>query len=298
MEQKQVLIIVLNYNSPNDTLYCLKSLRKYIPPALADIFLVENSPKPSAIGKEFADFYEVVPNRGYSHGNNIGLQKAIQEYYSYALLLNNDTFCTYNFLSGILTVMQDQGYAAASPKIIMASLKDDVPQAMPQLAYAGAFAPSKLGHWYPRGAFKDGRDINAFSQNETCDWLSGACLIVGTKYLGQVGLLDEDYFLYYEDVDWCLRAKKKGLKLGYVGSEYLYHQHSKSTSTIKSFYYPRAFLIFIKKHFPNHFIIALKRFFWHYFWPHFKGFKFKALWNDLQILKSVIIYCIFKHTKG
>lgn len=293
---KPVLITILNYNNPQDTLLCLKSLRQYLPRDLADILLVENSKRPSGAGKELADFYRVVPNKGYSHGNNVGLRMAQKNEYPYVLLLNNDIICGYDFLSNSLEIMRKEKFAAASPKIILANHEGSKIAPLSQLSFAGAYAPKKLEHWYPRGAFQDGQDITAFSKVESSDWLSGACLIIETKYLKTVGLLDQDYFLYYEDVDWCVRAKKHGLMLGYIGAEYLYHQQSKSTSHVKRFYYPRAFILFIKKHFPEEFHLALKRFLWHYLWPHIKNCQIGAVWNDIKILGSIFLFSILKRT--
>lgn len=284
--RKDVLIIVLNYQNPQDTILCLQSLRQHIPAELADILLVENSIKPDGAGKELADFYQIVHNKGYSHGNNVGLRKAIKENYPFSLLLNNDAICDYNFLSPLLLAMEKYEADALSPKIVLAEVNTNGWKKIDRLAFGGAFATDKLEYWYPRGVFGS-TPVHSFSNDEPCDWLSGACLLLRNSFLKKVGFLDEDYFLYYEDVDWSLRAKRKGGKLWYIGSESVYHQHSKSTSVVKEFYYPRAFLLFNYKHFPGQFKLAIKRFYFHYFQPHLKNADINAMFNDLKILLSV-----------
>lgn len=291
MNNKPVLITILNYKNPEDTLLCLRSLRKHIPRELADIFLVENSPQPSGAGKELTDFYQIVPNKGYSHGNNVGLRMAYKKGYRYTLILNNDTLCDYNFLESLIHAIEANKADAVSPKIIHCKIENHTLHKINKLAYAGAFTPSKLEHWYPRGVFGD-TPATMYAQNESCDWLSGACLLLRTEVLSLVGLFDEDYFLYYEDVDWSLRAKQRGASLWYIGNEIIYHQHSKSTSEVKAFYYPRAFLIFIHKHFPNQLKLALKRFVHHYIFPHLRQHDFRSLRNDVRVLFSVIKYTI------
>ncbi len=67
------------------------------------------------------------------------------------------------------------------------------------------------------------------------DYITGCCLLIKRQVIEKIGLLSEDYFLYYEDVDWCLRAKKAGYDCGLVANAKIYHKQSRSAG---EFSYP------------------------------------------------------------
>jgi GT2 family glycosyltransferase len=82
------------------------------------------------------------------------------------------------------------------------------------------------------------------------DYLSGACLLVRKELLDRVGLLSTDYFLYWEDVDWCFRARQLGYRLAYVPSAIVWHKVSTATRKIqakKIYYWARGLIYFIKR---------------------------------------------------
>ena len=72
------------------------------------------------------------------------------------------------------------------------------------------------------------------SNNKFIDYISGCCLLIKKEVIGQIGLMDEDYFLYYEDTDWCLRAEKAGFWCALVSQAKIYHKISQSVAKLPS----------------------------------------------------------------
>jgi len=163
-------------------------------------------------------------NLGFAGGNNLGIKYAIRTGADYILLINNDaTVIEKNFLSKILRV------------------KGDIVSPMVKYKNKGTIT-------YDYGGLVDklfGRNTHLHSLPiETPDYFSGVCLLIKSKVFRKIGLLDDHFFLYYEDVDFCLRAKKAGLKLAFSPNSSIFHNLSTSANKFGK----RKILILAKSH--------------------------------------------------
>lgn len=211
----------------------LDSLRAITYPAY-EVLLVDNG----ALPDEFPDYEAHLPevrvirsseNLGFAGGNNLAIQEARGQY---ILLLNNDTVVPPNFLEPLVELMEtkpDSGIV--SPKIYY----HEDPR---RLQYAGQ---GQLNFVTGRGqdAAKGQLDEGQFETVRTTDFTHGACMLIRREVLEQIGLLTEDYFLYYEELDFCLRTRATGWQLYYTPQSYIHHRESVSVgkaSPLKTHY--------------------------------------------------------------
>lgn len=154
-------------------------------------------------------------NRGFAGGNNIGIKQALEKGADYVLLLNNDTVVEPDFLRELVKVGE-------SDKKI------------------GILGPigGKITRFYTKG----------IHVTENIDYISGACMLVKRGVIEKIGLMHEDYFLYFEDVEWCLKARKVGYKCVLVPEAKIWHKVS-SSAKAESFSY-------IYYHFRNGLLLA------------------------------------------
>jgi GT2 family glycosyltransferase len=224
------------------------------------------------------------PNRGFAAACNLAIKRALNNGYEYIWLVNNDLFVEPSTLSVLLDAMQsDERVAAVAPKI----LYDDQPEV---IQYAGGFARSECSPWFPRGDSET--DTGRYDFIEPVDWTSGACMLISAEAIRNVGLLDESYFLYYEDVDWCIRAQNRDWKSLYVGTCQVRHRASRSTVEVKDYYTPRARFIFLAKHYPHLLGSALRQHYHHRLLPHLKQRNPKESITDFRIYLSFFYYYI------
>ncbi len=220
----RVFIIVLHYKNWKDTNECLKSLDKLDYDNFKTI-VVDND-------KE---------NPGFAGGMNIGIKKAFQptagqpqaerQKADYILLLNNDTIVDKKFLKELIE-------AGESDKEI------------------GILGPigGEINWLYTKGIH--------IQKTKNIDYISGVCMLVKRSVIEKIGLMTEEYFLYFEDVDWCLRARKAGYKCVLVPEAKIWHKVSSSTkaeSFSYIYYHFRNGLLLAKRHAP--FFIKLLAYF-------------------------------------
>ncbi|MGD0171797.1 MAG: glycosyltransferase family 2 protein [Halobacteriota archaeon] len=185
-------------------------------------------------------------NYGYSDANNVAITYAREALNpDYILLLNNDTIVHKLFLNELVAAAEhDETIGMAGPKIYYCDFegRHDV------ISFTGGRIDMTRGlvsflneHEIDQGQYDS---IGEF------DSLSGACLLVKKELLDRVGLLRTDYFLYWEDFDWCFRARRLGYGLAYVPSAIVWHKVSATTSKIegkKIYYWARGLVYFIKR---------------------------------------------------
>lgn len=257
-----VLIVIVNFNGAIDTTQCINSLKK-ISYKNFDIIIVDNASNEKdkkLLGSLLNDNIEIsysAKNHGYSGGNNIGIKKAIESNYQYVLLLNNDTVVEKDFLTNLITSIKfknDIGICA--PKINYFSDRNLI------WSYGGKI--NKL-----RGSgFSDfeNKVDNINITNRYVDFASGCCLLIKREVFEKVGLLDENYFLYLEDTDFCMRVTNNGFKILVVSDSKIYHKVNATTSkanlSLPIYYTTRNRLYFSKKLFSNwHYVVKSYLFF-------------------------------------
>ena len=246
MSQKSVCIIVLNWNGKDDTLECLKSLRQ-ISYDNYEIVVVDNGSEDDSVFEIKKNFPEVKiienkENLGFAGGNNVGMKYAAENEADYVLLINNDTTVDKNFLAELVEIGEsDKKIGALGSKIYFHSEPNRI-----------WFAGGKVNWLKNKGTHLglDEIDSGQYDKINEVDYLTGCCLLVKKEVIEKIGVLAEDYFLYYEDTDFSARAKSVGYKIIYVPKSKIYHKISRSTKPGSSnyiYYHVRNGLVMAKR---------------------------------------------------
>jgi GT2 family glycosyltransferase len=242
-----VSIVILNYNKTMLTRELLISLRRITYPEV-EIILVDNASNDRSflqLGDEFPEINIICSkeNRGYAGGNNLGIKAASG---SLILLLNNDVEVARGFLEPMVNIFLSNSKAGmVSPKIVYYERGEAI-------QYAGS---DGINPWTGRGRKNGYREIDNGQYNyvKSTALVHGACLLVSSKLIEEVGMLDESYFIYYEEHDWAERAKHKGYELFYAGTAKIYHKESMTMvkdSPFHSYYMSRNRLLFLRRNVP------------------------------------------------
>lgn len=211
----RIAIITVNYNSPDDTRRCVKSFRIIDKTRYSLHFFVVNngcdgaSNEYSATPSKSMTVINSKINTGFAGGNNLALSLAVKKDFDRILLINNDAWVEdRSFFDTLLSSPYDLSSAC-----ILSSQSKKIKD------FGGVI------DWI------FGRNIHAYKKQEI-DYLSGACLFAHPLIFKRVNFFDEGYFLYYEDVDFCLRVKKSGYSLGMVTDTFIRHDLSTSTNRL------------------------------------------------------------------
>ena len=246
MPQKNVHIIVLNWNGRDDTLECLKSLQQ-INYDNYKIIVVDNGSEDGSVFEIKKNFPEmkIIENKrnlGFAGGNNIGMKYAVENEADYVLLINNDTTVDKNFLSELVEMGEsDKKIGAVGSKIYFHSEPNRI-----------WFAGGKVNWLKNKGTHLglDEIDNGQYDKIREVDYLTGCCLLIKREVIEKIGVLAEDYFLYYEDTDFSARVKNAGYKIMYVPKSKIYHKISRSTkpgSPSYIYYHVRNGLVMAKR---------------------------------------------------
>lgn len=237
MEPK-VFIILLNWNGWKDTIECLKSLKRIDYPNY-QIVLVDNGSTDESVFqlKNFCSehnedliFLENQNNLGFAEGNNVGIKHALENQADYVLLLNNDTTVELDFLTQLIKAAEsDRKIGMLGPKINFYNHKDRI-----------WFLGGKINRLLNKGThlYYDQVDSVENLPNELfeVDYFTGCALLIKKEVIEKIGLMWDGYFLYYEDTDWNLKAKKNGWKVIVAPKAKIYHKVSRSTKPGSSSY--------------------------------------------------------------
>jgi GT2 family glycosyltransferase len=246
----RVFLIILNWNGWRDTVECLASCQQLTWPNFK-ILVVDNGSSDDSeaqLRERFPDLdiLQTGSNLGFAGGNNVGIRYALEQGAEYIWLLNNDTTVDPNALSALVDALaQNAGAGMAVSKITYFTDPE-------RLWFAG-------GEWAPsqhlalhRGL--DERDAGQYDIAGETDFATGCSLLFRASLVAAAGYLAEEYFLYWEDVDWSVRAKKRGWKILYVPGSRVRHKVSASVennSAIQTYYYFRGGLLFYRRHSPG-----------------------------------------------
>ncbi|MHB1187329.1 glycosyltransferase [Thiobacillus sp.] len=216
----KIAIVVLNWNGKEDTLECLTSIGKLDYPNYEVIVVDNGSTDDSvdAIRTKFPKFsvLETRKNLGYAGGNNVGIRQALEQGAEFILVLNNDTVVSPQLLDKLVSAAAqhpDAGFLG--PRL----LYYDRPE---KVWFDGANWNTSINYFrYP------GQNAHASSLSLTdheTDYVCGAALFVRATTARQIGLMDERYFLVWEEVDWCYRAREAGWRSIVVPQATLLHK--------------------------------------------------------------------------
>jgi GT2 family glycosyltransferase len=236
-----VAIILVNWNGFDFTEACLNSLRRLEFPDFK-VILVDNA-SDNTEGKRLKDSFPEIQliqnneNLGFAGGNNVGIRKALEEGYSHVMLLNNDTEVEPDFLGEMMRKFNSNAkLGVVQPLICFLHQRD-------RIWSAGGKWNSFLGRSITLG---DRKMLNEYPiKDRPLDWATGCCMLISREALLATGLLNENYFAYFEDVEWSLRFRDKGCEIALARKALIYHeagasskkQHSEGTLSAKVFYY-------------------------------------------------------------
>ena len=244
----RVLVVVLNWNGTDDTLACLASLSAVDYPAFTTL-VIDNGSRVSAgpaVRERFpaARCLELPMNLGYAGGNNVGLRVALAEGYAFACVLNNDTVVDPGFLRAAVAEATPPEVAAVGCKVLS---YDD---------------PSRLWMTYGRITWRQSliglagwgeRDDGRYDTPRDVEWVPGCSLLLSCAALAAVGLFDEHFFAYHEDVDWCTTAREHGWRIRYAPAAVVRHRGNRTLggpayTSPRKYLSARSTVLFARKH--------------------------------------------------
>lgn len=234
-DSPQLSVIIVNYNGWNWVEKCLHSFEN-LPPSQREqmqIIVVENGSTDDSLSQlqKIGGIQLIVSeeNRGFSAGNNLGIQQATAPY---IMLLNSDTeFLPNTDLFQLLENFSDPKVGIVTPRINLAdgTLDHACHRGFPT-PWNAAWYFSGVAKLFPKWKFIAGyrqswKDLTTKHEVDAC---SGAAMIVRASTLPEIGLLDEEFFMYAEDIDWCYRFAQQGYKTLYDPSVVILHHKHKS----------------------------------------------------------------------
>lgn len=253
MSTPRVVIVLLNWNGWRDTLECLESLRN-IDYQNYEVVVVDNGSTDESV-TEISKIKSQIPNStlltnqenlGFSGGNNTGIRYAMERGADWVLVLNNDTIVEKNFLTEMLAIGEsDERMSMVGATICFAD--------KPEMIWhngGGSF------NWFTGSTPKDhGKKSIEYNEKPTeLDFITAACVLVRREVIKKIGMLDERFFLYYEDVEWSLRARKAGFKLVWAPKAKIYHKVHASAGKLADpviwYYHVRNVLLTVREHAP------------------------------------------------
>lgn len=226
-----ISLIIVHYGKIETTLKCLSSLARV--ENLSNIIIVNNSQ--TSIEKTIKIKFKQVmvinnhKNLGYAAALNKGIKFVLKNNPQFILIINNDVIVGKDFPKNLLTFAKKHQLDIVCPKIL-----------------------DQHGRvWFDGGEIDKNRFTAGHKKGKT-DFLSGCCLLIKKKVFDKIGFFDEQYFMYYEDADFCLRAKKAGFKLGLAHKAVVFHhiKKTKKGEKLMEYYLARNHLLFLKKHAP------------------------------------------------
>ena len=226
MKLRSVNLFVLNWNGRDLTLDCLSSLEKITYPNVK-VYVIDNGSSDNsvtAIRNQFPD-YEIIrlpENYGFARGNNAGFE-LVKQKADYTIFLNNDTIVDPNFVEPLINAMESNlTVKQSTPKIFYADNLDYI--------WFGGGKVSLWAGWIRHLGIRQ-KDSMQFSFNRNVDYATGCCVCMRTVDFESIGMFDESFLMYGEDVDLSLRFRKQGGQILFVPESKIWHKVSSSIGT-------------------------------------------------------------------
>lgn len=220
MTNPLISVIIVNWNGEKVIKDCLSSLfaQKY---KNIEVIVVDNNSHDSSrdIIRSFKKvlLIEHNVNSGFAEGNNIGFKTAKGEY---ILLLNSDVFVTENFLLLLLTSLQkNRKIGVVQPKVLYSgnALHNDK-----VINSIGAYYTNTGFLYYP--GYGKVHNLPLYNKNKKIFTAYGACMLIRREVIDSVGLFDGDFFMYFEETDFCMRVWMGGWEVVYISDASIYHK--------------------------------------------------------------------------
>lgn len=215
---RRVCVVLLNWNGWSDTSACLSSLR-FLDYSNHEVLVVDNGSTDDSVARlhEFYPEVEVIEagrNLGFAGGCNVGIERALALHADYIWLLNNDTLVEAGTLRALVAKAESDPNIGAVGSAIYSMLQPDRLQ-----VWGGGY----VNFWLGRS-----RHFERPVPDSKIEFLTGASLLIRRRAVEAVGLLDDEFFMYWEDGDYCFRLRAAGWKLGVAGEARIWHKESSS----------------------------------------------------------------------
>ena len=231
-------IIIVSYNTRDLLRDCLASIPAGVTGIRAETFVVDNASadgSPEMVESEFDNVALIrnPSNRGFAAANNVALRTAKGRYF---VLLNSDTVVFPEALTQLVRFMDmrpNAGYCG--PRLLNGDGTHQPSARRFPTLLSGPFDMLSMGKRKPNS--RHGLDMHRAHGDRDdfrADWFTGACLLLREEVVHEVGLLDEGYFMYYEETDWCRRMADRGWEGWYVGSAEITHFGGQSVGLSKT----------------------------------------------------------------
>lgn len=237
-------IVIVSFNAKQDLERCLASLRSAPASRSHEIIVVDNgsSDGSASVAKKWTDIklLETGANLGFSRANNLGIRASRG---ANLLLLNSDTIVPAGAIDGLLSVLDwHSDVAVVGPRLVNG-------EGQAELSFGPMVSP--LGQLRQQRIARS--DVDALTRREQYpDWVTGACLLVRRADADAVGLLDERYFMYLEDVDFCAAIRARGRRVLFSPGVEITHLRGRSSPSPDATrqLYSRGLMTFYEKHHP------------------------------------------------
>lgn len=241
MQPPKIFIIILNYNGKDLIKNCLESVF-HSDYCNFEAVVVDNDSKDGSFEiakKAFPRFHFIKneKNVGFSSGNNIGIRFALEKMTDYIFLLNNDALLEKDTLTKLVEKAESENIGISGPLVY--NQKGKI-----------WFSGGKI-KWFSMRTIHENKLPEIHGPYNT-DYVSGCAMLIKKEVFKKTGLFSEDYFLYYEDADFCLRAQKNGFKCMVTPNTKVTHlEKSELELSNKIYWLVVSGLIFFKKNTPS-----------------------------------------------
>lgn len=227
-------VIIVNWNTTDLCVELLSSIEKFAPKCEYEVILVDNASRDFE-NYDFSkyDFLKIIRNKKnlkYAKGNNIGIRESCGEY---VMLFNPDIKVTENSMDMLINFLDAQSdYMGACPKLVLLNGEIDrsirgFPYFLPLISdFTGItrfFPKSKVLNYYKQNFFNYKKEGDALQPMTSA-------MLIRRKHLEEIGTFDEDFPIFFNDVDLLYRAFLKGLKIRYLPNSLMFHIHGASTA--------------------------------------------------------------------
>jgi GT2 family glycosyltransferase len=242
-------ILIVSHNTRADLEACLRSLAEHPPHRSHEIVVVDNASRDGSVAaiRERWPHVRLIPlasNVGFARANNAGLRQTQSEL---VLLLNSDTLAGPGSIDRLVDALRElPGASIAGPRLVDG-------RGVPELSFGRMLTPlSELRQKLLARAGRRRLELLTSRPREV-DWVSGACLLVRRAEAEAVGLLDERYFMYCEDVDFCAAIRARGGRVYFAPQAQVVHLRGRSAAVTPGTEpaYHQSHLAFYRKHHPS-----------------------------------------------
>lgn len=232
-KDRTVAVVILNWNGGDDILACLASVFDSTHSAL-EVIIIDNGSIDGSSDEIRARFPQAhficnPENLGFAKGSNQGMEWALDRGIEYVLLLNGDARLHSNAVHELLAVAsQEEDAVVACPKMYLGSSDARVQRLW--------FAHGTVKLWaglFQNPAFNQ-VDAPQWSTPKDMEYASGCCMLIPARILREVGMFDESFFAYCEDIDLSLRIREMGFRLRYVPTAHLWHGSLRPTNRTRT----------------------------------------------------------------